>query len=369
MPIENSGYRVCTKCVMDTIANTEISFDDDGVCSYCHHYDYVLSRQLHDEPGDIALNDLLDRVRSTRQGKYDCILGVSGGSDSSYTAYLLHRAGLRVLMVHCDNGWDDGAGVHNIRQLAERLGYDIYNYVIDWPEFRDVQLSILKASVMDIEIVSDHVNIATLFHAAVKHHVRWIFTGENLKTEGTMPGCWIHNKNDLYHIRSIHRRFGALPMRTFPQLGFMRKKYYEQILGISIVPLLNFVPYHKKRAIEILQRELDWQHPGGKHFESLFTRLYQTHILPVKFGVDKRKAHLSTLIQSGQITRAEAEAALAEEIISPEALAVDKDKVLKKLALSESEFQALMAIPPKAHSDYPCYFLGFGLLNRIRRAR
>ncbi len=364
----NANARVCTKCVMDTVADPEITFDEDGVCSYCDRYESVLSRQLHEDPGSRVLPDLLAQVRRTRRGKYDCILGVSGGSDSSYSAYLLHKAALKVLMVHCDNGWDEGSGVHNIRQLAERLGFDVYNYQIDWPEFRDVQVSILRASVMDIEIVSDHVNIATLFHAAAKFKVKWIFTGENFKTEGTMPACWVHNKNDLYHITSIHTRFGTAPMRTFPKLGFIRKKYFEKILGIRIIPLLNLVPYDKEAAIQILQNELDWQHPGGKHFESLFTRLYQTYILPVKFGVDKRKAHLSNLIQSGQLSRAEAVDALAAEIISPEALSMDKARVLHKLGLSDHEFEELMALPPRAHFEYPCYFPGYSVWRALKNA-
>lgn len=364
----NVDTQVCTKCVMDTVSNNEITFDEEGVCNYCHHYDSVLSKQLHEDPNSQRLHELIAHIMRGRRGKYDCILGVSGGSDSSYSAYLLHKAGLKVLMVHCDNGWDEGSGVHNIRQLEEKLHFDVYNYKIDWPEFRDVQVSVLRASVMDIEIVSDHVNIATLFHAAAKHKVKWIFTGENFKTEGTMPACWVHNKNDLYHIISIHRRFGTLPMRTFPKLGFIRKKYFEKLLGIRIIPLLNMVPYNKEAAIQVLQQELNWQHPGGKHFESLFTRLYQTYILPVKFRVDKRKAHLSNLIQSGQLSRGEALSALAAEIISPEALDTDMHRVLDKLDLSQEEFRRLMNIPPKCHDDYPCYFPGYSFLRAVKNA-
>jgi N-acetyl sugar amidotransferase len=352
---------------MDTVSNDEITFDYQGVCNYCRHYDKILKHQLHEEPERHAFIDLLTKVRKDKAGKYDCILGVSGGSDSSYSAYLLHEAGLNVLMVHCDNGWDDGSGIHNLRQLSEQLKFDLYTYTIDWDEFRDIQLSILRSSVMDIELVSDHVNIATLFHAANKHHVKWIFTGENLKTEGTMPGCWTHNKNDLYHILSIHKRFGSKSLKTFPRLGFLRKKYFEKILGIKIVPLLNYVKYNKEEAIRELQEKLDWKHPGGKHFESIFTRLYQTFILPEKFGVDKRKAHLSNLIQSGQMQREEALKELSKEIISPEALLADRIAVLKKLELTDSEFAAIISNPPKAHSAYPRYFPGYNFLENTLR--
>jgi len=344
---------------MDTVSNTEINFDNDGVCNYCRHYDETLRHQIYEQPDRRAFTDLLGQVRKDKVGKYDCILGVSGGADSSYSAWLLYQAGLNVLMVHCDNGWDDGSGIHNLKQLSEKLKFDLYTYTIDWDEFRDVQLSILRSSVMDIEIVSDHVNIATLFHAARKHEVKWIFTGENFKTEGTMPGCWVHNKNDLYHIQSIHRRFGSKPLKTFPRLGFVRKKFFERIIGIKMRPLLNYVEYNKENAIKELQQKLDWKHPGGKHFESLFTRLYQTYILPVKFGVDKRKAHLSNLIQSGQMSREEAIRELAKEIISPEALHTDRIAVLTQLAISEPEFEEIMSTPPKAHTDYPCYFPGY----------
>ena len=365
MAYENQPARVCTKCVMDTVSNTEITFDDDNVCNYCRYYDQTLRHQIYEQKDRSAFVHLMAEVRKDKKGKYDCILGVSGGADSSYSAWLLHQAGLNVLMVHCDNGWDDGSGIHNLKQLSDKLKFDLYNYAIDPEEFRDVQLSILHSSVMDIEIISDHVNIATLFHAAHKHHIKWIFTGENFKTEGTMPGCWVHNKNDLYHIKSIQKRFGSMPLKTFPRLGFLRKKFFEKIIGIKIRPLLNYVEYNKESAIKDLQQNLDWKHPGGKHFESLFTRLYQTYILPVKFGVDKRKAHLSNLIQSGQMTREEALAELAKEVISPEALRVDRKAVLSKLGLTDEQFDAIMATPPKSHSEYPCYFPGYRFIKTV----
>ncbi|MCW3125562.1 MAG: biosynthesis protein WbpG [Bacteroidetes bacterium] len=363
MALETKPVQVCTKCVMDTISNTEITFDDIGICNYCRYYENVLRKQLYEHPDRLAFHRLIERVKSGRRRKYDCVLGVSGGSDSSYSAYLLHEAGLNVLMVHCDNGWDDGSGVHNLRQLSQKLKFDLYNYTITWEEFRDIQLSVLRSSVMDIEIVSDHVNIATLFHAARKHGVRWIFTGENFKTEGTMPGCWVHNKNDLYHIRSIHKKFGSIPLKTFPKLGFIRKKYFEKILGIKIIPLLNYVEYNKQGAIDLLEQKLEWKHPGGKHFESLFTRLYQTYILPVKFGVDKRKAHLSTLIQSGQISRKDALDELSKPIISSDALRADRTAVLAQLSILEADFEQMMAAHPRSHKDYPYYFYGYKWLR------
>ena len=180
-----------------------------------------------------------------------------------------------------------------------------------------------------------------------------------------MPGCWVHNKNDLYHIRFIHNKFGALPLKTFPKLGFWRKKVFEKIVGIKIVPMLNYVAYDKQKAIAKLAQELNWQHPGGKHFESLFTRLYQTYILPQKFKVDKRKAHLSNLIQSGQMMRREAILELSWPAISADALGADRRAVLAKLAISDIEFDKMMSDPPRLHSDYPQYFPGYTFLKAL----
>jgi N-acetyl sugar amidotransferase len=306
----------------------------------------------------------LEEIKAAgKKRDYDCVVGVSGGVDSTYVAWLAKEYGLRSLAVHCDNGWNSELAVKNIENIVKKLDFDLYTHVINWEEFRDLQLSYLKASVVDIEAITDHAIIATLYQVAAKNKIKYILSGENIATEGLLPQHWVHNKNDLINIKAIHRRFGSMPLKTYPTLGFGKNLLYQRMLGINYLTVLDYVDYVKEDAKEIIVEELGWRDYGGKHYESIFTRFYQSYILPTKFHIDKRKSHLSTLVCSGQMTREAALEKIKDPIIDNDVLGADKEYVIKKFGLTAKSFEEIMALPIKQHTDYP------SILNLYRRFR
>ncbi|MBA3341048.1 MAG: N-acetyl sugar amidotransferase [Gemmatimonadaceae bacterium] len=349
-------YRRCSISVLDTRDDPMMRFDAEGRCHYFH--EYAEAERLHvraGAEGRAELERLADNIRATGRGKqYDCILGLSGGVDSTYVAWQAKQLGLRPLAVHFDNGWNSELAVGNIESIVSRLEFDLFTYVIDWNEFRDLQLAYLRASVVDIEVVTDHAIVATLYRLAAKHGIRHILSGTNVVTEQVLPPHWVFNKTDHVNIRAIHREFGTSPLKTYPFMDLKVKKYHQIVRGIRSHAILNLVDYNKAAVKRLIASELGWRDYGGKHHESIFTRFYQGHILPVKFGVDKRKAHLSNLIFSGQMTQAEALAELERPIYNPAQLAKDRDFVLKKLELGEADFAELMLRPPRPHTDFAC---------------
>lgn len=347
--------RVCTRCVMDTTV-PDITFDADGVCSYCTRGIERLQRDLcHGPEAGERLEQLVAAIRRDGAGRpYDCVIGVSGGVDSSYTAYLVkRRLGLRPLAVHFDNGWNSELAVENIERLLTRLEIDLVTHVVDWGEFRDLQLSFLKASVANSEIPTDHGITALLYRTAARHGVRYIISGANLATEVIMPDVWMHDSKDLRFLRAIHRRFGTRPLRTFPMMSYRRLAWYVFVRRIRFVGILNYLPYDKAAAMEELESELGWRRYAAKHFESIYTRFFQGYLLPEKFGMDKRRPHLSSLIVSGQMTRADALRALDGPPYDPVQAAEDVAYVCRKFGLSDDEFRAIMAAPPAPSDAYP----------------
>lgn len=353
-----SEYRICTNCILDTIDDPNIHFDEEGVCNYCREYKqlFAQNKSLQGEERDKKLKELVSVIREAGEGKkYDCVIGLSGGVDSTYLAYFVKQQGLRPLAIHYDNGWNTELAVKNIENIVSRLGIDLLTYVNDWEEFADLQRSFFKASVIDIELLTDHAISAILFKTARQLNVKHIIMGSNISTESILPPHWYHWKQDALNITSIHRIFGKRKLRTFPLLGFFELQYYQRVLKIKTVSLLNYTDYIKEDAKRLITEKLDWRDYGGKHHESLFTRFFQSYILPVKFNVDKRKAHLSSLICSGQITREEALLELKKDIYDKDLLRHDKEYVLKKLDLTEDEFTRIMKMPVKQHTDYPSY--------------
>lgn len=348
------AYRQCSVSVLDTHDDPHMRFDDEGRCHYYHDYRRAERESVrHGADGEAGLHRLVDEIRRDGRGKpYDCIMGVSGGVDSTYVAYLARHLGLRPLAVHFDNGWNSELAVNNIENVVGRLGIDLFTYVIDWDEFRDLQLAYLKASVVDIEVVSDHAIFATMYRLAGQRGIRHILSGTNVVTEHVLPRHWIYHKTDHVNIRAIHAAFGTAPLRTYPFMDWKVKKYYQLVRGVRSQSILNLVPYNKAHVKRLIQQELGWRDYGGKHYESVWTRFYQGYILPTKFGIDKRKAHLSNLIFAGQITKAEALEELRQPIYDPEMQRADLQFVLKKLELSAAEFDEIMARPPRPHTDF-----------------
>ena len=350
----NPTVTSCKQCILDTSDDPSITFDKNGICSYCTEYkEKERVNVLTEEKGRKMLQQKVEEIKKRGKGKkYDSIIGLSGGVDSSYLALLASRSGLRPLAVHFDNGWNSELAVKNIEQIVKKLNYELYTYVVDWESFKDLQLSYLKAGVVDIEVLTDHAISTVLYKLASQNNIKYILNGANVVTEGILPSNWVYNKGDHVNIKHIHSLYGSIPIRNYPLHNKLLKKYHKKILGIESVYLLNYIPYIKKEVKEILKKELNWIDYGGKHYESVFTRFYQGYILPVKFGIHKRKAHLSTLICSKQITRAEALKELQINDYSPEMAGQDKEYVIKKLGLTEKEFDDIMSSPVKKHTDY-----------------
>lgn len=350
----NRPYQQCSVSVMDTIADPDISFDDKGISSY--YYEYQQKEKWFVPAKDEAekkLTEIIQQIRQSGTGKkYDCITGISGGVDSTYLCLKAKELGLRPLIVHFDNGWNSELAVKNIEQIIAKLGFDLYTLVVDWNEFKDLQLAYLKASVVDIEALTDHAIAGTLYKIAAENNIKYILSGYNIVTEGILPKHWVFDKSDSVNIRAIHKKYGKSPLKTYPLFGLKERKYFAGVKGIETVNLLNYLPYNKAAVKEIIAEELGWRDYGGKHYESVFTRFYQSYILPVKFGIDKRKAHLSNLIFSGQLTKELALEELTKPLIDQKQLQEDYEFVLKKLNLNQQEFESIMQQPRREHAEF-----------------
>lgn len=339
---------------MDTLADPNITFDEEGVCNYWHEYQQSAKKKLiHGEAGKKKWAEKIAAIKKAGKGKkYDCIIGVSGGVDSTYVAYLVKQANLRPLVVHFDNGWNSEIAVQNIQKIIEYLDADLYTLVVDWEEFRDLQRAYLKAGVVDIEVLTDHAIFGTLYKLAAKHKVKYVISGSNVETEELLPKAWIFNKIDSINIKDIHTKYGELKLKSYPFFSILKKKYYLNFKQLEFVAPINWATYKKDEVKKIIAKEIGWKDYGGKHHESLFTKFYQNYILPTKFKIDKRKAHLSNLICSGQINRVDALAALQEPLYGTIELKNDKEFVVKKLGLSMEEFDQIMREAPRSHYDF-----------------
>ena len=346
-------YQQCIHCILDTIDDPYILFDQSRVCNYCHLYTQEAAKlPSTDKLARQELNALVEQIKKEgKGGKYDCIMGLSGGVDSTYLALQAKRLGLRPLAVHFDNGWNSELAVKNIENIVSRLDLDLHTIVVEWDEFRDLQLAFIKASVIDIELPTDHAILATMYSLALKYDIKYILSGHNIATELILPTNWYHDKLDHIHIKAISKGFGTIPLHTFPLLNSF-KKFRLSWNRIKSARLLNFMHYNKVEVKKIIQNELGWRDYGGKHYESIFTRFYQGYILVRKFKVDKRKAHLSNLICSGQVTREEALQELNSPPYDPKQFKEDYEFVLKKFNLTAKQFEDLMDAPIKKHSDF-----------------
>jgi N-acetyl sugar amidotransferase len=358
----------CVRCVMDT-SDPGIRFDHAGVCSHCRHADEVLPTVRWTAAASAAaLASIASRMGAATAGReYDSIIGLSGGVDSSYTALVAHRMGLRPLAVHLDNGWDSELAVENIQRVVEHCGIDLATYVIDWREFRDLQRAFLRASVVDIEMLTDHAIVAACVRLARQHGLRYLLSGSNVATEHGLPERWMWPKQDWTNIAAIHRAYGAIPLKTFPHLSTLRWLALRATGQIRVVPLLDFVPYRRDEAAATLVREIGWREYGGKHHESLFTKFYQGAILPTKFGIDKRRAHLSDRLRNGELTRAEALEQLSLPLYDADELRLESDYVRKKLGFDEAEWAAIMAAPPRSHAEFSSDRIVVGPIRAVAR--
>jgi len=349
-------YRICERCIMDS-SIPGIVFYDDGSCNYCREYERRKTQQILPEvKRTAALSALVAQIKRARRGKeYDALIGISGGLDSTYAAYIAKSRGLRLLGVHVDNGWNTELADKNIRTLTDKLGIPVMVEKPSFEEFRDLQLAFLRASVPNAEIPTDNVIAAVLYRIAYDRGISYLINGGNFATEGVGLGASFgHYNRDLHYIRSIHRRFGTRSLDTISMIGVLKTLYYTYLRGIRKIRILNYVDYQREAAITTLSKEVGWKSYGGKHNESTYTRFFQSYILPNKFGLDKRRKHLSDLICAGQMSREKA----LEELDTPpygdpELLERDIEKVLGKLQISQEEFENIMQLPARSVSDFP----------------
>lgn len=344
----------CSRCVMDTTADRSLVFDETGVCNHCRRYDQLhSSRVAGGEAGRRALEGIIEAMKREGRGRdYDCIIGVSGGVDSTYVAYLIRELGLRALAVHFDNGWNSELAVKNIEHVLKKLDIDLFTYVIDWPEFRDLQVAFLKASTPDGEIPTDHAIFALLWREASRRGTRYIISGMNFATESISIPDWAYGHSDWRYIKDVHRRFGTQKLKSYPHFSLAYLFYVNAIRRVRTVSILNYVDYKKEEAMALLEDKLGWRYYGGKHHESIYTRFYQGYVLPRKFGIDKRYGHLSDLINAGQMTRETALRELAGPPYPEDLQQQDLAYVTKKLGLSSAKFEEIMRAERKSFRDY-----------------
>ena len=366
--LNNRETQVCRKCVMDT-SDPEITFDESGVCNYCRDFaaTYPLYRPGHAVVDEDLLLPEIEKIKARGRGReYDCIVGLSGGVDSSYVAYLAKQHELRPLCVHFDSGWNSELAVKNIENVVSNLGFDLHTYVCDWREMKDLQLSFFKAGVANCDIPQDHAFIAGLYETAGEHDIRYLINGHNVATEYVMPMEWGYTSHDLTHIRSIQKKFGSRKIRRLPTYSAYRKFIrYKYLKPIGVLNILNYIPYVKTDVKQFLQNELGWRDYGGKHYESRFTRFFQAYYLPTKFGFDKRKAHLSSLIITGQMTREESIEELKSPLYGEQELREDTEYIARKLGISVDDLHALLDQPNKHYTEY-----GYNrILDFTRRAK
>ncbi len=347
---------VCVNCVMDT-TDSKITFDENGVCDHCLDFEQNVKPNWHtDERGKRELDLIVSKIKKDGEGRdFDCIMGMSGGADSSYLLHVMVREyGLRPLVFHVDGGWNSDVAVHNINVMIDKLGLDLFTEVINWEEMKDFQLTFLKSNLPNIDIPQDHAFVATLYDFAAKYNIKYILNGWNISTECIRnPLEWMYYGTDMALIKDLRRQFSTNPMKTYPFSSVLRHKFYlRYIKKVQVVKPLNYFPYIKSEAVKFLQDEYSWKAPAQKHFESRFTKFYEGYWLPKKFGYDTRKVQLSSLIVTGQMSRDDALRLLEKPAISEEEARHEFEFVANKLEIPVEELYTYFNQPNKTYKDY-----------------
>lgn len=349
-------YQICQNCIMDT-SDSLIKFDERGWCEYCNNYHSNIVPNWHpDERGEREIAAEIEKIKADGKGRdFDCLIGLSGGVDSSYLVYIAkEKFGLRPLLYHVDAGWNSQEAVNNIEKLVDGLGLDLYTEVVNWPEMRDLQLAFFKSGVPHLDTPQDHAFFAGLYNFAAKNNVKYILTGANYSTECVRePLEWHYHASDLRQLHDIHRRFGTRPLKSFPLAGILKFKiFYRFVKGVRVVKPLNHIPYHKESAMQELVDRFGWQRYPHKHYESRFTRFYEGYWLRKRFGYDKRRAHFSSLILTEQLSRDEALERIAKDPYSAEQVKQDFEYIATKLGIDVAELQSMFDAPKKTFRDY-----------------
>ncbi|WP_081980973.1 N-acetyl sugar amidotransferase [Cellulophaga sp. Hel_I_12] len=354
--MSNTEFQICTNCVMDT-TDSKITFDNKGVCDHCNtYYNDILPKWHTDERGDKALREIVAKIKEEGKGKdFDCLMGMSGGIDSSYLLYMMkEKYGLRPLVFHVDAGWNSQIAVNNIERLVDGLGLDLFTEVINWEEIKDLQLAYFKSGVPHIDTPQDHAFFATMYKFASKHNIKHILTGGNYSTECVRnPLEWMYYQSDAIQLRDIYKQHGTGKLKDYPVTNILwHKVYLPYFKGIKLIRPLDYIPYHKDEAMQELVDKFGYQKYPQKHFESRFTRFYEAYWLPEKFGYDTRKVQFSSLILTGQMTREDALEELKKPAYDPETVKQDFEFVANKLGIAVDELQSYLDAPNKTYKDY-----------------
>ena len=369
----NKQYQICTNCVMDT-SDPYITFDENGVCDHCHDYNYNVKPNWHtDERGHKALSLITEKIKTSGKGKdFDCLLGISGGVDSSYMLHLaVKEFGLRPLVFHVDGGWNSELAVHNINVMIDKLGLDLYTEVINWEEMKDFQLAFFKSGVPHLDIPQDHAFVATLYNFANKHNIKYILNGGNFSTECVQyPMEWFYYGTDMSQNNDIRKRFGTINMETYPFSSVLRHKIYlKYIKGVNVVKPLNYMPFIKEDALSLLEKEYGWKPYPQKHFESRFTKFYEGYWLPERFGYDTRIVQYSSLILTGQMTRLDAIEKLKKPAYDPTKIDDEFNYIATKMGITSDKLHQYFRLPKKFYWDYKnqqkIFRIGAKVLNLI----
>lgn len=344
-------YQICTRCVMDT-TDMDISFDEDGFCNHCTS---AIEAKNTNRKFTEKLQEVIANIKAKGKNKdYDCVVGVSGGVDSCYIAYLCKQYGLRPLVVHVDNGWDTDISVKNIKNVVRKLDLDYESYVLDWQEFKEIQLGFLKSSIVDLEYPTDIAIAAALNVVAERHDIKYIISGSNNSSEGILPLTWgYHVQRDMKLYRHIVKKFSKLPLKKTPVSGLRNEFYIKFVKNIRTIYLLDYLDYDKEAVKKLMAENFEWHDYGGKHHESKITAFWQSYAMPVKYNMDYRRATLSSLIAADISTREDALQALEKLPYDIEKIKRDKEFVAKKYGISIAELEIYLNLPPKTYKDFP----------------
>ena len=361
-------YQICTRCVMDT-SDPEITFDENGICNHCIQFDEeTKSNWFPNSEGAKKLDAILDRIKEEgKDQEYDCIMGLSGGVDSSYLALKVYEWGLRPLVMHVDAGWNSELAVANIETIVKYCNYDLHTHVVDWEDMRALQLSLLRAAVANQDVPQDHIFFSSLYHYAIKNGIRFIINGGNIATESIFPQAWHGSAMDSINLRAIHKRYGTEKLKSYKTISFFKLYFWYPIIRrLRTLRPLDYMEYNREGAIVELEK-IGWRSYGLKHGESIFTKFFQNYYLPTKFGYDKRRPHFSSMIASGQMSREEALEQLKLSLYESNELETDILYFCKKLQINRSEFMEFLTLPAHHYSEFPNWDKRYQSIKKVQR--
>jgi len=353
---------------MDT-SDPEITFDRNGLCNHCREFEEITKKEWYpNAEGKKLLKTIIKDIKQFGRYKdYDCIIGLSGGVDSSYLAIKVNEMGLRPLVVHVDAGWNSELAVNNIENIVKYCEYDLHTHVVDWEEIKDLQVAYLRSGIANQDIPQDHIFFSAMYHYAVKNSIRYVLTGGNLASEAIFPNAWHNDAMDARNIKAIHKKFGTKKLKNYKLIGYFEYYfYYPFIKKMRVIRPLNYMPYNRHEAIQELKEKIGWKDYGRKHGESRFTKFFQNYYLPLRFGYDKRRPHYSSLIVSGQLTREEAVKELDIPLYDERELREDKEYFVKKLGLTNVEFEELLHLKKHSFEEFPNCHSYFKAIKRIQ---